>query len=472
VLVFGLIDNYWLFDLGLRSATVKYTAHYRATGEWHKINELLNTGMVYFSAVAVLLLFAAVYLARHVESFFRVSPGFRPAFAFLVVLTGASWAIGMVFNVFNACLEGFQYFDLSSRIWISSTVVRVVGMAVLLWLGYGLYALGILVVVSQFLGYALSFAAVRRVFPAHRFAPRMAKYSSFKLMAGYGIHTMTGAVAGQLLNQSAPLLIGHFLNASFVAFFNVPVRLLQYTADAVDRVGLITSSNAAELTAHGDTDAISRLGIFVNRYCLTLFLPAAVFLLFYGRQVIAAWIRKPDFVALSAPLLPALVLGTTFAIAAQVNSSSILYGLARHGGYARGLLAEGIALGVSLYFIVPRFGIGGAAWTVSALMIADRGLFTPWLLCRHLKFSFAVYMRSIYVRPMLTAVPAAALAFWLRSGVLPGNSLIQVLAAASAVAAVHFALAYFTCLEPQHRAVLWSRILRRGAAAEQIGEAA
>jgi O-antigen/teichoic acid export membrane protein len=431
---------------------------------------LLNTGILFFSGVAVLLFFAALYLARHVDGLFKVSPGFRPAFAFLVVLTGASWAAGMVFNVFNACLEGFQHFDISSRIWISSTALRVAGTAVLLWIGCGLYALGILVVAAQVLGYALSYLAVRRVFPGRRLSFRMARYSTFKQMAHYGIHTMTGTVALQLLNQSAPLLIGHFLNAAFVAFYNVPVRLLQYTGDAVDRVGLITSSNSAELAAYGDTDGISRLGVYVNRYCLTLFLPVAVFLLFYGRQVIEVWIRKPDFVAMSAPLLPALLLGTTFAIAAQVNSSSILYGLARHRGYAHGLLAEGIALAVSLYLVVPRFGILGAAWVISVLAVADRGLFTPWLLCRNLNFSFAAYMRSIYVRPMLTAVPVAALAFWLHRSVIPGDSLMQVLAAACAIAAPHFTLAYFTCLEPHHRRVLLRRCLSR--AAERFSKAA
>ncbi len=50
VLVFGLIENYWLFDLGFRSATVKYSAHYRATGEVAKINEVINTLMIRQSA--------------------------------------------------------------------------------------------------------------------------------------------------------------------------------------------------------------------------------------------------------------------------------------------------------------------------------------------------------------------------------------------------------------------------------------
>lgn len=461
VLVFGLIENYWLFDLGFRSATVKYSAHYRATGEVGKINEVINTGVVYFSFVALVLFAGSIALSRHADRIFKVSPEYHASFAFLIALVGTSWAFGMIFNIFTACLEGFQHFGLSSRIAISATVARVVGMAILLFLGYGLVALGILVVASQVLAYALSAIALRRVFPEQRFSLRMARFAMFRQMVSYGVHTLTGGVATQLLNQGAPLLIGHFRPAAFVGYFSVPVRLLQYTGDAVDRVGLITSSNAAELTAKEEHDAIPRLGMYVNRYCLTLFLPMAIFLFFYGRELIRVWIRKPDFVAMSAPLLPVLLIGTTLAIAGQVNSSSILYGMAKHRGYARGLLVEGIALAAALYFVVPRYGIIGAAWVTSVLMVLDRGIFTPWLLCRHLDFDFVLYMRSIYLRPMLVAIPVAAFAYSLRSAVLPGNNLVQVLAAGAAIAALFYPLAFFLCVDGKHRPLALRWIARR-----------
>src|SRR5947208_3387328 len=41
-LVFSIIEYYWLLDLGFRSATLKYAAHYRAVNEPEKINEIVN----------------------------------------------------------------------------------------------------------------------------------------------------------------------------------------------------------------------------------------------------------------------------------------------------------------------------------------------------------------------------------------------------------------------------------------------
>jgi O-antigen/teichoic acid export membrane protein len=461
VLVFGLIENYWILDLGLRSATVKYSAHYRATGQPEKINEVLNTGVLYFSVLAFALLFATVYLSRNIERFFQIPAAYRDALAFLVLIVGASWAFGMIFNVFSACLEGFQHFDISSRIWITVTTLRVAGIFLLLGLGYGLMGLGVYVVCCQVFGYILSYLAIRRIFPAQRFSPRFATWPMFKQLAGYGVHTLTSGVAYQLLNQSAPLIIGHFRVPSFIGYYNVPVRLLQYTGDAVDRVGLVTASNAAELTAKQDTEAISRLGVYINRYCLTLFLPVAIFLTIYGADLIRVWIRKPEYVAQSAPLLPVLLLGTTFGIAAQFNSSSILYGMAKHRWFARGVLAEGLALIAALWFIVPRYGILGAAWAASLLMLAARGIFTPWLLCRYLHHGYGRYMLSIYARPLLTAAPVLLFAYWLKARIVPGDNLVQVLAAAAAIAALYYAIAFYTTLERDHRGLVVEWVTKR-----------
>jgi len=461
VLAFGLVENYWLFDLGLRSATVKYSAEYRALGDNARINEVLNTGAAFLAVLAVLLMAGSWFLSRYVDVFFNVSPALISEFRFLVVVIGASWSLGMIFNLFNATLEGFQRFDISSRIWIAVTAVRVLGTALLLFLGHGIFALGVLVVGAQLFGYLLSVLSVRRVFPEQSFSPRLASLPMLKQLVRYGVHTVTGTVATQMLNQSGPIIIGHFSPAASVGYYSVPVRLLQYTGDAVSRVALVTTSNTSELQARDECGAIPRLGMLVNRYCMVLIMPVAVFLLVYGRELIRTWIRDPAYVAMSAPLLPVLVIGVVIAIAGQFNSSAILFGLARHKNYTRALLMEGLALTAGLYFVVPRFGILGAAWLGSILMIGVRGLFTPWLVCRDLGFSYATYMRSIYLRPVLTALPVFAAAWWARRTVLPGATLVQVLAAAAAIAAIYYGMAILAVVERPHRGMVVQMVTRR-----------
>ena len=91
-------------------------------------------------------------------------------------------------------------------------------------------------------------------------------------------------------------------------------------------------------------------------------------------------------------------------------------------------------------------------------MIAVRGLYTPWLVSRALKCSFFDYMSGIYVRPLLTAIPALALAWGLQLTILPGHNWAELIAAAALTAACYLSMAMFVCIAPHHRALFVGRI--------------
>src|SRR5262249_37956037 len=163
-------------------------------------------------------------------------------------------------------------------------------------------------------------------------------------------------------NQSGALMVGRYLGMEAVGFYMLPSRLLQQAIDAVSRIGMVTRSNAAELSATARRDATIALGMYSNRYSLTLFMPLACYLLVYGTLLIDRWLGKL-MADRSGPLLPVFLLCYALVLAAQFNSSSLLFGVGRHGGYARGLMVEAVVYVLALYWAVPRFGILGAAWT-------------------------------------------------------------------------------------------------------------
>jgi hypothetical protein len=199
------------------------------------------------------------------------------------------------------------------------------------------------------------------------------------------------------------------------------------------------------------------LGVYSNRYSLTLFMPLACFMLIYGRALILRWVG-PEMAANSAPLLPIFLLSYALVLAAQFNSSSLLFGVGRHGGYARGLVVEAVCYIGALAWVTPRYGIWGAAWVSAILMIAVRGIYTPWVVSQALETSFVSYMLGIYVRPLLTAIPVVTIGWALKQTVLPGETWPQLIAAGVICAGTYVAIAVFACIEPQHRALFASRI--------------
>ena len=198
----------------------------------------------------------------------------------------------------------------------------------------------------------------------------------------------------------------------------------------------------------------------------------AVFLLAYGHPLLLCWVGA-GMANQSGPLIPIFLLAYTLVLAAQYNSSSLLYGIGHHGGYARGLAVEAIVLVVALSLVVPRFGITGAVWANTALMILVRGIYTSWLVTRSVGCSWLFYMKAIYIRPLLAGIPALAVAFALKLSVLPGKTWPQLIAAGSTSSLVYLTLAFFVCVPPSHRQMLralWENLHARGRALFVFGK--
>lgn len=440
----SLVEYYWLIDLGFRSATVKYSAEFNALGDREKLSELLSTGVLYSSMAAVAVILASLLLADRAAAIWHLD---RPG---LLRIVGVSWGIGMVFNIFGGCLEGFQRFDILSKIWILTSVLRSLGIVMVLKLGYGVLAMGWVLFGSQMAIYLITWLAFRRVVPGTRVSMLAGTAKMLRHLAHYGLNMLTGQVALRLLSQSVPLVIGVMLPLRYVAYWAIPVKMMEYAFDAIGRIGMVTTPASAEFAAKGERERLHELGVYSNRYCLALFAPYAAFLLVYGQQAYILWSHKPSVVANGGFLIPILVIGYTV-VAGQFNSASILFGLGRHQIYVRCLLGEALLAIGGLIWVLPHYGLAGAAWVIASLMTLDRGCVVAVLFSREIKINPLAYVAQIYTRPVgLGAL--MALALWLlRRSWLPGDSWLQVGGALAIAGSLYAALAAGLVLTPQHR---------------------
>jgi O-antigen/teichoic acid export membrane protein len=454
-LTLSLVEYYWLIDFGLRSATVKLSAEYHTLKNHAGLNTLVNTGLVYSTIAGCVVAVFTITFAPSAGRFFNIT---EPVFPALIRVIGVSWAIGLVFNIFGACIEGFQRFDIFGRIWVSTTVLRTIGVVLVLNFGFGVLQMGIVLLGSQLLVYALNYLAFRRLAPDFRITLSLARMSKFKEMASYGVHSLRVLVSDRLLRQSAPILIPYFLPVQYLAYYSVPMRILDYMMDGIGRVGTVTTPNATELMATGRRAELVNLGVYANRYSLALFLPVTVFLLVFGSEVYGLWIR-PDFAAQSAYLLPAFLFGHTLA-SSQFNSASILFGLGRHQTYSKTLLAEAILTIIGMILVLPRFGLLGAAWLTNGLMAMNRGGLACLLICRELGVSAWQYAFRIYAAPCTIGALSFVLLLWLKRHGLPGRNWHEIVEA-GAFMIVPYALAtYLFCLPAGHKALVARRLHR------------
>ena len=460
-LSFSFLEYASLFDLGLRSAVVNQASRLNATGQRSAIYEVINTALVYFLAVGVAVMAGAWMLHGHAHGFFRVQEVYAREFDLLMLLVGFGLAASLVAAPFSGTLEALGEFRMVNQNQAAMTMIRVGVTTGLLYLGYGLLTIGVVVVVAQLVTYGLNWLSLKRVLPELRFSPRQASWRRFREMAGFGLDSMMANVALIFLNQGPLMIIKRLgVGEAFVGYYSAPLRLFTYGTEAIARIGFVTSPSTASMEARGEREQVIRMGMYLNRYCFALFVPLSVFLWFWGTELLRRWLGE-GFAVHGGALLPPFILAHAIALGGQFNSSSMLFGMAKHRAYAMILLTEAALLAVGVWWIWPYFGLVGVAYCVSGLMVLSRGIATPWLLCQYLEFPFLKYWFSIYTRPALAALPVVLVAWLVSGGVLTGRSWVELIAAAALVGTLYMATAFFVVPEPEHRQRLRQMLRKR-----------
>jgi O-antigen/teichoic acid export membrane protein len=460
ILLFSAIDYLRMLDFGFRAAAVNACARARAREDWEDVNRTFATALVYFVAIATACVVIAVLARGTFIDLLRVENEHRETARTLIVVIAVAVSMRLVLAPLTAVLEAFQRFDLVNRAYISALVFRATGSLAVLFAGYGLVEMALVILVAQIGENAWNFVSVKRILP--EFRPRFSDVRRERLTSlfDYGRHSAVWVVANIVSLQATTTVIGVLRGPLAVGFYAVPQRLLMYSAEALVKVADVTASVSAELDESRETGRVMRLAMLTNRACLTLFMPVAIFLAAYPYELLAAWVG-PEVAGTSSPLVRILLIGFLFAGAGQYNAAATLLGQGKHARYAYSLVAEVIASTTALFVVVPQYGIVGAAWVMAIVVTLNRCVYLAWLLCRVNRFPLRDYLVQIYVRPLLTAVPIVLLAFVMHGTLLPGNSWFELIPAAALIAFTYLGLALFSVATSADRRKVFGRLLRR-----------
>jgi O-antigen/teichoic acid export membrane protein len=458
VLLFSAVEYFRMLDFGFRAAAVNACARCLARDDLDGVNRTAATAVVYFVAAAALSITAVMVFREPLLNALNVDGAVRPMARFLLLLIALSVGVRLVLSPLTAVLEAFQRFDLANRAYVGGLVLRSVSSLTVLLLGYGLVAMAYAYLAAQILESLWTIIYVRRLVPRFSVSPAIVDRATLGGLFQFGRYSALMAAAN-LVSIQAPVTVLSILRGPVeVGLFSFPFRLLMYSAEGLAKVSDVTSSVTAGLDETQRADKVWMLAVTVNRTCLMLFLPGAIFLLLFGRQLLEVW--TPQIAADSAPLIPIFLIMFTFAVAGQYNAGAILIGQGKHSAYAYGVVVEVIASVIGMLLLVPHYGIIGAAWAVSLTFVTVRGLWVAILVCRQNGFPLATYLAAIYARPLLLAIPVAALMWWLRGVVFETSTWPHVILAAALTATVYFVAAWFVVLDAGVRQTVTGQLRR------------
>ena len=267
VLIFSLTGYYGIFDFGIRSSIIRYVSKYTATQDLDEVSGLINTAMFTYTCVGVLSLLITLAGCLFIDRFFHIPMAFQSTARWLLLIVGASVALGFPFGVFGGMLEGLQRFYILN--WtniVFSSILRVLLIVFYLKRGYGLLTVALITVGLPLIGSLVRAVVAMRALPV-RFSWKYVNRDAFRHMANYSGVTFMIVIAWRLRFKTDAVVIGTFLSSAAITYFYAGSRLVDYAGEVVSSLAQIFVPMSSQSDAAGDTDRLRKIFIAGNRAC-------------------------------------------------------------------------------------------------------------------------------------------------------------------------------------------------------------
>jgi O-antigen/teichoic acid export membrane protein len=401
ILIFSLTGYYGIFDFGIRSSLVRYVSKFQAIGDKDQLARLVNTSLVTYSCVGLILMVPTVLGGFYVDRLFHISPAFLKDARILFLMVGYSMALGFPLGISDGILEGLQRFYLMNWTNIVTTLVRAVLIIYVLRHGFGLLSVALITVSLPLIASAVRAVIAQRLL-AIPYGWKYVDRESLRQVANYGSVTFMIIVAARLRFRTDAVIIGTFLSAAAITHFSIGARLVDYAADVVYSLAQIFTPMSSHFHATGDYDQLRKIFVSGNRACALVMFPMTVALVVMGKSVIEAWVG-PRYVSSYIVLLIILIPSTFYE--AQSTSNRILYGISLHKSLAYVVLMEGIANVILSIVLVRPLGIVGDAIGTAIPMLCTSLFFLPRHMCRQLGIPVRRFIVDAYFYPVVLCIP-------------------------------------------------------------------
>ena len=434
VTVFSLTGYFGLFDQGIRPSLVRYVSRDHAAGDREGLARTISSAIALYTLVGIATMAVTLVVAANTHAWIRVDPALNDVAPTLVMLVGATLALGFPLGVFGAVLSGLQRYDIANGVGMAIGVLRAFAFVAVLRLGGGLVELAWTSLVVNMLGYVWTWWASRRLLPGVPLGARFIEAGHLRRIAGYGGWALVGAIATNIAFQTDSLVITALLGASLVTPFALAAGLVDNARTLVHAAAWVLSPTASEMDTLGENHKLRAMLLTGSRYSVLVSWPVLLGMIVFGSNLLSTWMGAKY--APASLLLTILAVPTLVALP-QAVASSVLFGISRHRGVVILSLASALAnLGLSVWWAkwpgpmralfgspLPPGLVGVAMGTAVPLFLVS-GVATAWYSCRVLAQPFGRYLWDGLLQPGLVCaaflVPALITqALWRPSGWLP-----------------------------------------------------
>jgi O-antigen/teichoic acid export membrane protein len=348
-----------LISAGFGDGALKYAATYRGGGDRQRLEHTLRVNLTINLALgallAILLWCGSPYASR---SMFKIDSALQSDAVTAFRIGSVILLVRCFESVLTGALRAHERYGPAAQINVLSRAAVIFTACALAARGHGIVA----IMVATLCGVTAS--AFSQLLAVHALIGRLWLLPSFDRAAlsevcSYGCFSWVQAVSGCIFNQADRLLIGALLGAASVGYYSVCVQAAQPIH------GLI-AAGLHFLFPHLSARLVKAPASELRRIVLSAFQVNAIAaaglcipIVLFSRTILRLWMGA-TFASQAWPLLSIIALGFGL-LALNVTGHYTLLALAQVRLVAMLNLAGGAAMLLVMFFLIPRFGLTGAA---------------------------------------------------------------------------------------------------------------
>lgn len=413
ILITSINGYLGLLVLGVPMASVRYFAQHVADGDVKKLNEAIGS----CTALYLLLGGIALVVGLGLYAFFTLygipatlHGDARSAFAVMVLFV----AVGFVALLPEGVLAAHGDFVPRNVVRLASVLLRLVLTVAALTLTSSLTALALVQLSCLVFDFGLCWLLIRRRYPGTRVQLGNFDWAVVRKIFSFSLYVLVLTAGARLSFETDSLVIGAFQDVSSIPYFTVANSFIIYLMEFVIAIAAVVMPTATTLKTRGQSAELREVFLKWSKIAFSLTMVAGLFLLVLGPRFIAWWI-DPSFERPAGQVLQILMVSYLVFLPVRGVALPILMGLGKPGLPTVGFLVAGLVnLGLSVLLVRP-LGLAGVALG-TAIPNVLFAVLVFWQACRELETPVAQYLRYVFPRAALGALPTLGLLLWFKLG--------------------------------------------------------
>ena len=367
--VIGVLTGYFgLLDFGVGSSFVKYIAEFYTKKDWGKMNQLVNSGIVFYSIFAIFIIGLGFVLINLLLPIFKIPPHLYHEASFVFLFGIALIGVSSALSAFGSVADGLQRMDISSKVGLVMSIPNIAGVIYFLEKGYGLRGLiinnGIVLGLNNIIDIIIAF----KLLPELRFNPCLFDWEMFKKLFGYGCKLQIAKISSMISLNVDKLLIGYFLSVGMVTFYQLGSSIIEQAKTLVLLFPVALVPAFSEIDAKGEKNKLIDGYARGTKYLALVATPLFTLIIVSAHQIMGVWMGNGY--ERSALIIQIIGVGWLCAILSGMRSVIIQAIAKPEIEMKAGLIAVVLNIPLSILFIVWFGFVGVALGTSIALFFS------------------------------------------------------------------------------------------------------